>query len=127
VSYELDVALVEGGADTRLGDTVAVIDTSRDPEWRLKARVVKRVRTFSDEVQVRITLGTVQPASYSATSTLMERMAAVEDTAGAASDNVVAIGDAVTVDSQGAVEPIATQQYVDDAIANLDDLSALDF
>ena len=127
VSYELDVALIEGGADARLGDTVAVIDTSRDPEWRLKARVVKRVRTFSDEVQVRVTLGTVQPASYSATSALMERMAAVEDTAGAASDNVVAIGDAVTVDSQGTVEPIATQQYVDDAIANLDDLSLLDF
>jgi hypothetical protein len=88
---------------------------------------VKRVRTFSDEVLVRVTLGTVQPASYSATSALMERMAIVEDTVGAASDNVVAIGDAVTVDSQGAVEPIATQQYVDDAIANLDDLGALYF
>jgi hypothetical protein len=127
VSYELDVALVEGARDARLGDTVAVVDTSRDPEWRLRARIVKRVRTFSDEVQVRITLGTVQQASYSATSALMERMAAVEETAGAASDNVVAIGDAVTVDPQGAVEPIATQQYVDDAIANLDDLSNLDF
>ena len=127
VSYELDVALIEGAADTRLGDTVAVIDNSRNPEWRLKARVVKRVRTFGDETQVRITLGTVQPASYTATSTLMERMAIVEDTAGAASDNVVAIGDAVTVDPQGAVEPIATQQYVNDAIAALDDLSELEF
>lgn len=127
VSYELDVALIENVAGARLGDTVAVIDASRDPEWRLKARIVKRVRTFSDEVQVRVTLGTVQRASYSATSALMERMAAVEDTAGAASDNVVAIGGAVTVDSQGTVEPIATQQYVDDAIASLDDLSALYF
>jgi phage minor structural protein len=127
VSYELDVALIDGTMDARLGDTVAVVDKSRDPEWRLKARIVKRVRTFSDETQVRITLGTVQPASYSATSSLMERMAIVEDTAGAASDNVVAIGDAVTVDPQGTVEPIATQQYVDDAIANLDDLSGLDF
>ncbi len=127
VSYELDVALVEGALEVRLGDTVAVIDTSRDPEWRLKARVVKRVRTFSDETQVRVTIGTVQPASYSATSALMERMTVVEEAAGAATDNVIAIGDAVTVDASGTVEAIATEQYVDDAIAALDDLSGVYF
>lgn len=58
----------------------------------------------------------------------MERMAAVEDTAGAATDNVTAISEAVTVDTAtGEVEAIATQQYVNGAIAALDDLSGLDF
>lgn len=128
VSYDIDVALVEGDVPVMLGDTVAVIDTSREPEWRLKARVVKRVRTFSDTVSVRAVIGTVQQASYSATSSLMERMAVVEDAAGAATDNVIAIGDAVTVDSStGTVETLATESYVDDAIAALDDLSVLDF
>ncbi|WP_417118847.1 phage tail spike protein [Olsenella phocaeensis] len=32
VSYDIDVALVEGDVPVMLGDTVAVIDTSRDPE-----------------------------------------------------------------------------------------------
>ena len=118
---------MEGDTEVRLGDTVAVIDASRDPEWRLKARVVKRARTFSDAVQVRVTLGAVQQASYSATSALMERMTVVEYTAGAASDNVAAISEAVTVDPGGTVETLATQQYVDDAIASLDDLSNVDF
>lgn len=128
VSCDVDVALVEGDVAVKLGDTVAIIDTSRYPEWRLKARVVKRVRTFSDAVQVRVTIGTVQKASYTATSALMERMAVVEDTAGAASDNVIAIGEAVTVDtSTGTVETIATQSYVDDAIAALDDLNDVSF
>ena len=33
VSYEVDVAAVDGGAGVRLGDDVAVIDSSRSPEW----------------------------------------------------------------------------------------------
>lgn len=128
VSYDVDVALVEGDVAVKLGDMVAIIDASRNPEWRLKARVVKRVRTFSDVVQVRVTIGTVQKASYTATSSLMERMAVVEDAAGAASDNVIAIGEAVTVDtSTGTVETIAMQSYVDDAIAALDDLNDVSF
>ncbi|WP_417118846.1 hypothetical protein [Olsenella phocaeensis] len=90
--------------------------------------MVKQVRTFSDTVSVRVVIGTVQQATYSATSSLMERMAVVEDAAGVATDNVNAIADAVTVDtSTGTVETIATQSYVDDAIAALDDLSGLDF
>ena len=37
VSYEVDVAAVDGGAGVRLGDDVAVIDSSRSPEWHLRA------------------------------------------------------------------------------------------
>ena len=54
VSYEVDVAALDGD-DADLGDTVAVIDTSRDPEWRLTARVVRRVRTFDEQVVARVT------------------------------------------------------------------------
>lgn len=49
VSYKVDVAALDGD-DAAPGDTVAVIDTSRDPEWRLTARVVRRVRTFGEQV-----------------------------------------------------------------------------
>ena len=76
VSYE---ALLDGGVPVGLGDTVAVIDSSREPEWRLTARVVRRVRTFSDTTTTHVTLGTVQKASYAVTSTLTERVAQVED------------------------------------------------
>ena len=40
VSYEIDVAALDGG-ECDLGDEVAVIDSSRTPEWRLRARVVR--------------------------------------------------------------------------------------
>lgn len=54
VSYEIDVAALDGD-DAELGDTVTVIDTSRNPEWRLRARVVRRVRMFGDSVVARVT------------------------------------------------------------------------
>lgn len=61
VSYEVDVAALDGD-DADLGDTVAVIDTSCDPEWRLTARVVRRVRTFDEQVVARVTEST--PISF---------------------------------------------------------------
>ena len=48
VSYEVDVAAVDGGAGVRLGDDVAVIDSSREPAWHLSARCVRRVRGFGE-------------------------------------------------------------------------------
>ena len=70
VSYEVDVAALDGD-DADLGDTVAVIDTSRDPEWRLTARVVRRVRTFGERVVARVTIGTVEPVDYARVSVLV--------------------------------------------------------
>ena len=78
VSYEIDVAALDGG-ECELGDTVAVIDSSRSPEWRLKARVVRRVRTFGDAVLCRVTIGTVQPVDYAVTSSLAADVAALQD------------------------------------------------
>ena len=78
VSYEIDVAALDGG-DCALGDEVAVIDSSRTPEWRLKARVVKRVRTFGDAVVCRMTIGTVQQVDYAVTSSLAADVAALQD------------------------------------------------
>ncbi|MBP3885389.1 MAG: phage tail protein, partial [Olsenella sp.] len=78
VSYEIDVAALNGG-ECGLGDEVAVIDSSRLPEWRLKARVVKRVRTFGDAVICRVTIGTVQQADYAVTSSLAADVAALQD------------------------------------------------
>ena len=104
------------GDDTDLGDTVAVIDTSRDPEWRFTARVVRRVRTFSDRVLARVTIGTVQPADYAVTSTLAADVAALQD-------DVTGIdGNLTTAASVERVEGTVTE-----AIDDLDDLSGLDF
>lgn len=141
VSYELNVALVEGAAAVLLGDKVAVIDASRDPEWRLTARVLKRVRVFSDGIETRLTLGTVKPASYSATSLLKLKVASVEDAAGAAQDTATATTASVTTlttkvtdletaagtSETGEVPTLATQTYVNDAIAALDDLNETEF
>ena len=115
VSYEVDVAALDGD-DTDLGDTVAVIDTSRDPEWRFTARVVRRVRTFSDRVLARVTIGTVQPADYAVTSTLAADVAALQD-------DVTGIdGNLTTAASVERVEGTVTE-----AIDDLDELSGLDF
>jgi len=115
VSYEVDVAALDGD-DADLGDTVAVIDTSRDPEWRLTARVVRRVRTFSDRVLARVTIGTVQPADYAVTSSLAADVAALQD-------------DVTGID--GNLTTAATTAYVSEtvteAIDDLDDLGGLDF
>lgn len=78
VSYEVDVAALDG-SDYELEDTVAVIGTGRTPEWRLKARVVRCVRTFGDAVMCRVTIGTVQPVDYAVTCTLAADVAALQD------------------------------------------------
>ena len=54
-----------GADDAELGDTVAVVDTSRTPERRLTERVVKRVRTFGDKIVCRVTIGVLEQADYS--------------------------------------------------------------
>ena len=115
VSYEVNVATL-GGGDADLGDTVAVIDTSREPEWRFIARVVRRVRTFGDRVLARVTIGTVQPVDYAVTSSLAADVAALQD-------DVTGIdGNLTTAASVARVE-----EAVNEAIDGLDDLSGLDF
>jgi len=93
-----------------------VIDTSRDPEWRLTARIVRRVRTFSDSVLARVTIGTVQPADYAKTATLAADVAALQD-------DVTGIdGNLTTAASVTVVENTVTT-----AIDDLDELADLDF
>ena len=119
VSYEVDVAALDGG-DVGLGDTVSVVDASREPEWRFKARVVRRVRTFSDCVLARVTIGKVQRTSYSAVSTLSNDVASLAD-------------DVVGIDGQ--LSAAATTDYidanvgdaVDSAVENLTDLGESEF
>ena len=115
VSYEIDVAALDAN-DAELGDTVAVIDTSRDPEWRLQARIVKRVRTFSDSVLARVTIGTVQPVDYASVSTLSADVAALQS-------------DVVGID--GNLSSAASCEYVtvavNDVVEEMDDLSDMEF
>ena len=115
VSYEVDVAALDGG-ECDLGDTVAVVDSSRTPEWRLKARVVKRVRTFGDAVVCRVTIGTVQPVDYSVTSSLAADVAALQD-------DVAGIDGNLSV----ATSTVYVQDTVTEAIDDLDELADLDF
>ena len=119
VSYEVDVAALDGGS-VDLGDTVSVVDTTRSPEWRFKARIVRRVRTFSDCVLARVTIGKVQRTSYSAVSTLSNDVASLAD-------------DVVGIDGQ--LSAAATTDYidanvgdaVDSAVENLTDLGESEF
>ena len=92
VSYEVDVALIDGGVPVRLGDDVAVIDSSRSPEWRLTARVVKRRRELSGFGRVcGVTLGTVQRTAAIAAAEVAASVSAVQETAAVASDAVKAM------------------------------------
>lgn len=94
VSYEVDVAAVDGGADVRLGDDVAVIDSSRSPEWHLRARCVRRVRELGEGApSVRLTLGTVERTTWAASADVAARVAAVEEEAATASDTVASYED----------------------------------
>lgn len=115
VSYEIDVAALDGGA-CGLGDEVAVVDSSRVPEWRLKARVVKRVRTFGDAVISRVTIGTVQQADYAVTSSLAADVAALQDDV-AGIDGNLSVATSVQV----------VESTVTTAIDDLDELADLDF
>ena len=98
------------------GDTVAVIDTSRDPEWRLKARIVRRVRTFGDSVVARVTIGTVQPVDYASVSSLAADVAALQ------SDVTGIDGNLTTAASVTVVENTVTTE-----IDDLDELAELEF
>lgn len=94
VSYEVDVAAVDGGSGVRLGDDVAVIDASRTPEWHLRARCARRVREFGEGApRVRLTLGSVERTTWTASADVAARVAAVEETAAAASDAVASYED----------------------------------
>lgn len=94
VSYEVDVAAVDGGAGVQLGDDVAVIDSSRSPEWHLRARCVRRVRELGEgEPAVRLTLGAVERTTWAASADVAARVTAVEETAAAASDTVASYED----------------------------------
>ena len=94
VSYEVDVAAVDGGAGVRLGDDVAVIDSSRSPEWHLRARCVRRVRELGEgRPVVRLTLGTVERTTWAASADVAARVTAVEETAATASDTVASYED----------------------------------
>ena len=115
VSYEVDVAALDGD-DADLGDTVAVIDTSRDPEWRLTARIVRRVRTFGEGVVARVTIGTVEPVDYAQVSALAADVATLQD------DIVGIDGNLSTAASVTVVESAVTE-----AIDDLDELAELDF
>ena len=94
VSYEVDVAAVDGGAGVRLGDDVAVVDSSRSPEWHLRARCVRRVRELGEgRPVVRLTLGTVERTTWAASADVAARVTAVEETAATASDTVASYED----------------------------------
>ena len=94
VSYEVDVAAVDGGVGVRLGDDVAVIDSSRSPEWHLRARCVRRVRELGEGAPAtRLTLGTVERTTWAASADVAARVTAVEETAATASDTVASYED----------------------------------
>ena len=114
-SHEIDVAALDGD-DAELGDTVAVIDTSRDPEWRLTARIVRRVRTFGETVVARVTVGTVQKADYEQVSALAADVATLQN-------DVVSIDGNLT--SAASAERVT--ETVTEAIDDLDELADLDF
>lgn len=94
VSYEIDVA---------------ALDSSRTPEWRLKARVVRRVRIFGDSVICRVTIGTVQPVDYTVTSSLAADVAGIDGNLSVATSTAY-VAETVTT-----------------AIDDLDELGDLDF
>lgn len=98
------------------GDEVAIVDSSRTPEWRLKARVVKRVRTFGDAVICRVTIGTVQPVDYAVTSSLAADVAALQDDV-AGIDGNMSVATSVQV----------VENTVTEAIDDLDELSEVEF
>ena len=92
VSYEVDAALLDGGVPVGLGDDVAVVDSSRDPEWRLTARVARRVRELSGFGRTcRVTLGAVQRTAAIAAAEVAASVASVSETAAVASDAVRAM------------------------------------
>lgn len=134
VSYEVDAAALSGSVPVGLGDEVAVVDSSRDPTWRLRARVVRRVRLFGNAIEARYSIGSVPRTAFVERSSVEARVAAVEDVAGAAGDTVAAVGASVAAIEQAAgvavgseVPALATKEYVAQQIAALEDLSEVKF
>lgn len=135
VSYEVDALALEGVGLVGLGDKVSVIDAHRAPEWRYHARVVKRVRTLGDTVRCRVTIG--QPLTYTWTVAARTRVEVAEaaelaEAAGsiavAGTAEVAQIREAAGVPAgSGEVPALATQEYVAEQIAALDDLSGQSF
>lgn len=73
---------------------MAVIDSSRSPEWHLRARCVRRVRELGEgKPVVRLTLGTVERTTWAASADVAARVTAVEETAATASDTVASYED----------------------------------
>lgn len=136
VSYEVDAAVLASSVPVGLGDEVLVIDTSRDPAWRERARCVRRVRTFGTDgsARARYTVGSALKTAYSELSSVEAWVVTVEDAAGAAADAAVSVGSHVTaletaagVTASGDVPALATKEYVAQQIAALDDLSEVEF
>lgn len=119
VSYEVDAAALFGG-DAALGDTVAVVDSSRSPEWRLTARVVRRVRTFGDAVLCRVTIGTAETAGYESVAEVAAGVSALRDDVAGIDGNLSAAATTAYVTS-------TVTQTVTRAIDDLDDLSEVEF
>ncbi|NHM15257.1 hypothetical protein GMI69_01015 [Eggerthellaceae bacterium zg-887] len=115
VSYEVDVAALDGD-DADLGDTVAVVDTSRTPEWRLTARIVRRVRTFGETVVARVTVGAVEPADYARASVLAADVSALRDDVAGIDGNL-----------STAASTTAVESAVSAAIDDLDELAEVSF
>ena len=116
LDIEVGLGRSHAGDDAELGDTVAVIDTSRDPEWRLTARIVRRVRTFGETVVARVTVGTVQKADYEQVSALAADVATLQN-------DVVGIDGNLT----NAASTERVNETVTEAIDDLDELAELDF
>lgn len=92
VSYEVDAALLDGGVPICLGDDVAVVDSSRSPEWRLVSRVVRRARVMdAGHVSCSVVLGNVERASWDVAAETAVRVAEAAETAAVASDSVAAM------------------------------------
>jgi len=113
VVYEVDAARIEGRVPVRLGDVVAVIDTSRDPAWRLKARVARRERTFGERLVEKVVLGTDRKTSYSVTGEATRRTPVLLETSG--------------MTEGGALRALAGQSYLDDVVESYADLSEEEF
>lgn len=94
VSYEVDAAEVLGCGHVGLGDDVAVCDDSRAPGSRVRARCVRRVRTFGEStLGRRLTLGRAERSAWAAASEVSARVAGVEETAAVAADTVGSLED----------------------------------
>lgn len=134
VSYDVDAVALEGAGLVGLGDKVSVIDTHREPEWRYQARVVKRVRTIGALIQTRVTIGQPLTYSWSVAARTRAQVTEVQELAEAAGSIAVAgtaevaqIKEAATGSTTGDIPALATQEYVKEQLAALDDLSGVQF